>query len=496
MSNKDINNLDASESNSEIKTSMKDSMHLFSFSLLKSKTKRTLSQYNSFNYDFSTENTEPHYIKKKDVSKTAKNRKISLIDDDNSSSLKTLNIEVPSSEKLSEESFKNDFLNEYKNSFAYYCGISKDQFNDIYIKNRYIPILNEFGDINISINHIVDLLKTYSIDVKGGKKSLKHRFHKYFRTLKNKNTIKKKTQHMFKINRIQTIQKPNLDDKIINDHQKKENYKINKVEEKINENYNQISSLITIKKNNNNYNYSDSHMKNIKNKLIQNKGRINIPNKTLIQKQQLSRIPINTSSLGIGFMNKSNLNMTNNSFLFSNNNLSSDANRKQILNNINNNSSLGLGYSAIPQIPESKQNILSPSNNNFFNFSNPNIKFVQSTNSNNINNNIVNNNINYNPQINNQLSPQISPRYLLNDLFSPFSPYSNFQSPRIISPTYTNNIFQDHFTYNNINGNGNSFFFVNSPITINNNNININNLDYILLINALKNAKKQKKGKT
>ena len=151
-------------------------------------------------------------------------------------------------------------------------------------------------------------------------------------------------------------------------------------------------------------------------------------------------------------MNKSNLNMTNNSFLFSNNNLSSDANRKQILNNINNNSSLGLGYSAIPQIPESKQNILSPSNNNFFNFSNPNIKFVQSTNSNNINNNIVNNNINYNPQINNQLSPQISPRYLLNDLFSPFSPYSNFQSPRIISPTYTNNIFQDHFTYSNING--------------------------------------------
>ena len=60
MSNKDTNNLDDPEYKSEINTSMKDNMHPFSFSLLKSKTKRTLSQYNSFNYDFSNENTEPN----------------------------------------------------------------------------------------------------------------------------------------------------------------------------------------------------------------------------------------------------------------------------------------------------------------------------------------------------------------------------------------------------------------------------------------------------
>ena len=77
---------------------------------------------------------------------------------------------VPSSERLSDEHFKTDFLNEYENSFSYYCGINKKQFNDIYIKNRYIPILNEFGDIRISIKYIVDLLKIILLTSEPGEK--------------------------------------------------------------------------------------------------------------------------------------------------------------------------------------------------------------------------------------------------------------------------------------------------------------------------------------
>ena len=72
------------------------SINLFNFSNLKSEQLFRTSDCNSFNYDFSNENSEPNYIKNKDETKTAKNRKISLIDDDNSSSLKTLNIEVNS----------------------------------------------------------------------------------------------------------------------------------------------------------------------------------------------------------------------------------------------------------------------------------------------------------------------------------------------------------------------------------------------------------------
>jgi hypothetical protein len=148
---------------------------------------------------------------------------------------------------------------------------------------------------------------------------------------------------------------------------------------------------------------------------------------------------------------------------------------------MNNNNSLGLGYSAIQKIQDNRQNMASPTNNNFFNFSNQNIKYISSTNNNNTNNNILTsnaNNINFNPQMNNQLlSPPpitISSPIFLNEILSPYSQYSNLQTPRIISPNFNNNIFQDRFTYNNINGN--SFFFGgNSPITINNNNININN---------------------
>ena len=359
MSNKDTNNQDAQESNFKINTSMKDNMHLFSFSLLKSKEKHTLSsKYNSFKFDFSKENTEPNYTKKKDELKSVKNRRISLIDDDNSSSLKTLNIEVPSSERLANEKFKKDFLKDYEKSFAHYCGISRSQYIDIYIKNRYTPILNEFGDIHISIKHIVDLLKTYSINVHDTRKLIKHRYKRFFKTFRNNKIINKKRRQKKRLV-FEIMTRPFDDEALINDYRNNENETIKKVEEA-----NDIPSLITINKSNdsNNNNYSDSRINRIKNKLIQNNGLINIPN------DQKYKIPIYTSSRGIGFMSKSNVNMPSNSFLFSNNNLSNDINKKQITNNMNNNNSLGLGYSAIQKIQDNRQNMVSPTNNNFFFF--------------------------------------------------------------------------------------------------------------------------------
>ena len=187
MSKKEINNQDDQKSISEDNLSIKDDMHLFSFSLLKSNPKITVSQCNHFKLDFSKENSEINDINKTKSSNVVNNRIISLIDGDNNSSLKTLNIDVPSLDKLSQETFRNELMNEYENSFANFCGINRDQFTDLYINNKYIPILDELGDINISIKHIVDLLKTYSKSYKVRRKIMKYQwFKKYFKTHKKK----------------------------------------------------------------------------------------------------------------------------------------------------------------------------------------------------------------------------------------------------------------------------------------------------------------------
>ena len=428
MLKKEINNQDDQKSISEDNLSIKENMHLFSFSLLKSNAKITLSQYNYFNYDFSKENSELNDINKTKSSNVVNNRIISLIDGDNNSSLKTLNIDVPSSDKLLQETFRNEFMNEYENSFAKYCGINRDQFTDLYINNKYIPILNELGDINISIKNIVDLLKTYSKSNKIRRKILKyHRFKKYFKTQKKKIIEKKKNKPMFEVlknnknNEIKTI--------------------INKIDKLKKENYNQTSPLLTNKKN----------INSIKNKLIKNKGIIDIPdNKSLNQTYQINKLSgiINKSSLG--YIPKSNLSINNN-------NLSNEINKKQILNNNNNPTSFGLGYSPLKPIKECKQNIISPNKNNFFNFSN--LKYATSTGSNNINTNIFSGlNLNYNNQL---ISPQLnipipSPGFIFKD-FSPLPLFSKTPTPKILSPNNNNNIIQDRFTFNNTNGN--SFFF-------------------------------------
>ena len=92
------------------------------------------------------------------------NRTISIIDDENNSSLKTLNIEIPSSRRLSQVNFKNNFLKEYNTSFSCFCGINKEQYENIYINNKYIPIIDNFGDIKINIKSIIKILNEYKSD--------------------------------------------------------------------------------------------------------------------------------------------------------------------------------------------------------------------------------------------------------------------------------------------------------------------------------------------
>ena len=491
MSNKDINKQIVQKSVSEEIIQNKDTMHLFSLSLLKSKSKITLSRdYNSFHIDFSKnkdkDNFDYIYNKKtKESIEKKNNRKISIIEGDNTSSLKTLNIEVPSSDFLSQEKFKNDFMNEYDTSFANYCGINKKQFSDIYIKNRYIPILDEFGDISISIKYIMDLLKTYPINIKAGNKIIKrNRIKKIFKTQRKKNEKLKKNRLLFEVKKNEAIKKIKIREYIqdINDIKANETKSINqeidnkKIEGK-KENYNNIN--------------------NIKNKVLSKYGNISIPNKShnISQDQKIQTLlnksgirAINPSSLGLGnHMNMTKSILGNNNFIFPCNTLSND---KQHINlNINNNptTSFGLNLSALKQMTPANNN------NNYFNFSKniiQNYNYGNITNNNNMsNNNILTNNantlgynlLNINSPNNNML---ISPRIFSNNLLSPpLMGNSNISTPRL-SPGLNNNLL-DIFSYNN--NNIPSFLLGNNTSTPLKTNLNNNMVSNSIINSGIKN---------
>ena len=118
MSNKDTSNEINHKKKSKLDLFQKEEMHLFSYELLKSKKKFMIFSINSFKYEFEEEKKDFKYNKDNKESKMKiNNRTISIIDEENNSSLKTLNIEVPSSERLSQNEFKNSFLKEYDTSF-------------------------------------------------------------------------------------------------------------------------------------------------------------------------------------------------------------------------------------------------------------------------------------------------------------------------------------------------------------------------------------------
>ena len=137
MSNKDTSKEAYFKKNSKIDLFQKEEMLLFSYELLKSKKMFDISGTNSFRYEFFEEKDALKLSEFNDEPKMkVNNRTISIIDDENNSSLKTLNIEIPSSRRLSQVNFKNNFLKEYNTSFASFCGINKEQYENIYINNK------------------------------------------------------------------------------------------------------------------------------------------------------------------------------------------------------------------------------------------------------------------------------------------------------------------------------------------------------------------------
>ena len=173
MSNKDTTNENEEKKQSHSDIFQKDEMRLFSYELLKSKKMFTVLEMNSFNYDFLDEKDDLN--SEKDINEPKmkiNNRTISLIDEENNSSLKTLNLEVSSSHRLSQKEFQNDFLNEFDNSFAKYCGLNKEQYENIYIKSNYIPKIDNFGNIKINIKNIIKVLNEFPTEDKMNNKKL------------------------------------------------------------------------------------------------------------------------------------------------------------------------------------------------------------------------------------------------------------------------------------------------------------------------------------
>ena len=167
MSNKDTSNETLEKKSPNVDMFHKEEMHLFSYELLKSKKMMTISQTNSFNYEFVEDKDLIDQTKNSNEPKMkVNNRTISIIDEKNNSSLKTLNIEVPSAKKLSKRDFKNNFLKDYDTSFASFCGINKEQYENIYIKNNYTPIIDNFDNIKINIKNIIEVLKEFPSEVK------------------------------------------------------------------------------------------------------------------------------------------------------------------------------------------------------------------------------------------------------------------------------------------------------------------------------------------
>ena len=118
MSNPDIPKQDRQQINSLNDYLINNKVCLFNFSKIKSQRKLTLSHFNTFNYDLS--GNELYYTK---------NDKINPISEvENNRYIKNINIEIPSSEKLSNEEYKTSFINEYDESFPSFCGLNKDQF--------------------------------------------------------------------------------------------------------------------------------------------------------------------------------------------------------------------------------------------------------------------------------------------------------------------------------------------------------------------------------
>ena len=109
MSDLDIKNQKEAQKNSPIDFLNKSSICLFDFSNIKSQNKLSVSQFNSFKYDLSIRR-----------SKKLKNKlKKSLKRKNKFHYIKYISTQLPSNEKLSDEEFKNKFINDFNESYAH-----------------------------------------------------------------------------------------------------------------------------------------------------------------------------------------------------------------------------------------------------------------------------------------------------------------------------------------------------------------------------------------
>lgn len=412
---------------------------LFNFSKIRSSNSFKLSDFNSFKFNFLNKKSDIQNIKYKNAQKKKQGDHY----------IKKININIPSSEKLREEKFKNDFLSDYDSSFANFCEISKDMFTEIYIKNQYIPTLDELGDINISLGNISTQLNNFS-DSKLLKIIRKIRNPKLKKGSKNGNKSSLVNKR-FKI--ISNIDINNKVDNIIpldemnNKVRIKKKIKIKK--------FKNVSS----KKNINEKNTSFNIFNNIKENEPKDKSLLNIKRKLkniqIPKKSEVStdiKFPIDFISTReiehqfTGNNPESNMpnDIKNNNFIFSN------------VNNISDNGNLNKEINAgIANLNEDNNNNKSSNINDF--------KFSANSKGNNIFNfstNLINESNNlfkmntpvYTPYNNTSL-------YDNNNLLSPMflSPERNYSMLSknffINTPSNINNVFDEAFKFRDNNGN-------------------------------------------
>ena len=402
---------------------------LFSFSNLKSRGKLRLVDCNTFNFDFSkNEQINP---KNKGFNK--------YNEEENLRYIKNINFDIPS---LLEES-KNKVLNNFEESFVKFCGLNKKQYNEIYLNNnKFNPLIDEFGDINICIKGILDIIKTYSES-----KKLKIKRNRIKKKAKNKN------KNLFDI--IQATNLDNEDKKMSNERKEKNDILLSN------------DNSLSIENKDEEQNLSDNK---IKNKTLfnikKNLKNIKIPgNESILSSKDKQSVLSNSF-----FPNQKNLdpgynNINTNNFLYDNN--------YNLFDNKNTISSGTIKNFQLFNGPNILSNQTIKSQNNFFNFSSNNFdnnsnkieisgKLANTPNNININNNnnvfTLNNSQFLNTPINQLMYSPLN----VNNEQNILTPNSSILSPiiNVTTPINGYNLYNDCFKFNY--ANTSSFLFENN----------------------------------
>ena len=185
MSEKDTVKEKSKKNISNKDSTSKTNIVLFKLENLKRNAKVDTSEYNIFNYNFDTKslfelNPSIGNFKKKESEYIIQNISVN--------SMKYINIDIPSSERLFQENFYKEFIEDYDSSFANFCEIDKELFIKAFCQKKYMPQIDKFGNINISIKNLLEVLKNYSQFLKLKIKrrfTKKYKKKKLFKTLKN-----------------------------------------------------------------------------------------------------------------------------------------------------------------------------------------------------------------------------------------------------------------------------------------------------------------------